>query len=364
MTLPRTVADVLTDHVVFELECIDRMYLNAYVPGLQYAPGLVAYVHHQLGLPIASTAPLSRISERFAAAIHRFARDTGVPWVDFVKGQRKDDVMHQHLAEFSGEQGVLFIGRAQEKTTLFRTEKRRNADGAAYPWIVKTTGVVNHFYVYAVDADFGPFFLKFCSYFPYNAKLCINGHEWAKRQATQAGIAFTALDNGFATCADPDALQALCHRLGPAQIEALLDKWLAILPTPFTEADRAAGYRYECSILQAEFSLTQVLDRPVSGRVFFEQVIRDNLDAGRPDQVSLIFDRRIHRGRKQSTPGPFRTRVITDGVTTISGPGFEWPLAIEPEDASMARVFAARLNAVASSCVNRQPQPEVTWCPS
>lgn len=136
----RTVADVLTDHVVFEVECIDRMYLNAYVPGLQYAPGLVAYVHHQLDLPIASTAPLSRISDRFGAAMHRFAGDRGVPWVDFAKRQRKDDVMHAYLAAFTGEEGVLFIGRAQEKTSLFRTEKRRNADGAAYPWIVKTTG--------------------------------------------------------------------------------------------------------------------------------------------------------------------------------------------------------------------------------
>jgi hypothetical protein len=175
--------------------------------------------------------------------------------------------------------------------------------------------VVNHFYVYAVDADFGPFFLKFCSYFPYNARLCINGHEWAKRQATTEGIGHTALDNGFATCEDPAALQAICDRLGPAQIQALLDKWLAMLPSPFTDTDRAAGYRYECSVLQAEFSLTQVLDRPVSGRVFFEQVIRDNLDAGRPDQVSLIFDRQLRRRGPRATPGRFRTRVITNGVT-------------------------------------------------
>ena len=318
MTLPRTVADVLNDHVVFEVECIDRMYLNVYVPGLQYEAGLVAFVHQQLGLPIASTAPLGKISDGFSDAMRRFARDQRVPWVDFAKGQRKDDVMHEYLAGFTAEEGVLFIGRAQEKTGLFRTEKRRNADGAAYPWIVRSTGVVNHFYVYAVDADFGPFFLKFCSYFPYNARLCINGHEWAKRQAAKAGIGHTALDNGFATLDDPadaDRLQAICDRLGPAQISALLDKWLQILPTAFTEADRAAGYRYECSVLQAEFSLTQMLDRPVSGRVFFEQVIRDNLDAGRPDQVSLIFGRRVHRGRKRCTPGPFRTRVITDGVT-------------------------------------------------
>jgi hypothetical protein len=156
MTLPRTVADVLTDHVVFELECIDRMYCNAYVPQLQHAGGLLGYVQRQLGLPIASTAPLGKITDAFTAAMRRFARNQQLPWVDFVKGQRKDDVMHEHLARFTSEEGVLFIGRAQEKTVLFRTERRRDAAGDSYPWIVKTTGMVNHFYVYAVDADFGP----------------------------------------------------------------------------------------------------------------------------------------------------------------------------------------------------------------
>jgi hypothetical protein len=53
-----------------------------------------------------------------------------------------------------------------------------------------------------------------------------------------------------------------------------------------------------------------VLDQPVTGRIFFEQVIRDNLDIARPTQVSLIFDRKVTR----RTPGQFRARVITEGV--------------------------------------------------
>jgi len=318
MTLPRSVSEVIAEHVTFEVECIDRMYLNVYVPGLQYAAGLVGYVHRQLGLPIASTAPLAKITDRFAAEVHRFAGEQQVPWVDFVKGQRKDDVMHEQLARFEAAgrtEGVVFIGRAQEKTVLFRTEKRHNAAGVAYPWIVKSTGMVNHFYFYCVDEDFGPFFLKFCSYFPYNARLCLNGNHWAQRQAAKAGLVFTPMDNAFAAVDDPAALQAICDRLGPEQIDALLRKWLARLPHPFTPADRAARYRYDLSILQAEFSLTQMLDKPVTGRLFFEQVIRDNLDLGRPEQVSLIFGRRIHRGPKRATPGRFRTRVITAGVT-------------------------------------------------
>jgi hypothetical protein len=315
MTVARSVADVLAEHVVFEVECIDRMFCNVYVPQLQFARGLVGYVHRQLGLPIASTAPLAKITDAFSAAVHRFARDNALPWVDFAKGQRKDDIAHEHLVRFTGTEGVLFVGRAQEKTRLFRTEKRRDANGEAYPWIVPATGLVNHFYFYCVDDDFGPFFIKFCSYFPYTAKLCINGNHWAQRQAVKAGIGFTPLDNGLAAVDDPAALQAICDRLGPEQIDALLRKWLAVLPHPFSAADRAAGYRYDISVLQAEFSLTHMLDKPVSGRMFFEQVIRDNLDIGRPDQVALVFDRKLKRRGPYRTPGTFRTRVITEGAT-------------------------------------------------
>jgi hypothetical protein len=142
-------------------------------------------------------------------------------------------------------------------------------------------------------------------------KLCINGHEYVKRQLAKEGIAFGALDNGILSCADPKRLQQLCDGLSGAKIDALLRKWLARLPHPFTAQDRAAGYRYEVSVLQAEFSLTQVLDRPRTGCIFFEEVIRENLDLGRPDQVQLIFGRRVTR----QTPGRFRTRVLTEGVT-------------------------------------------------
>jgi hypothetical protein len=210
---------------------------------------------------------------------------------------------------------VLFVGRAQEKAGVWRTQRRHNrVTGGSYAWLMRCSAFINFFYFYCVDADFGPFFLKFSSYFPYTAKLCINGNEWAKRQAAKAGIGFTPLDNGFAACDDVPAVQAICDSLGPEHIDALLRKWLQILPNPFTPQDEAAGYHYELSILQAEFSLTQMLDRPVSGRIFFEQVLHDNLDIGRPDQISLVFDRRIIRKGRHATPGRFRTRVITDGV--------------------------------------------------
>lgn len=311
MSLPQSVAEILKEHVTLEVEGIDRMYLNVYIPQLQREGGVASFFRAHRGHLFASSALMDPISKTFVAAMERFATENQVPLLTFRKGERKDDIAAEHLRKFTKSEGVLFIAKAQEKTAVFRTERRRNeTTGVSYPWLVRSTAMVNHFYVYCVDADFGPFFLKFCTYFPYNAKLCLNGHEYAKRQLDRKGIGYEALDNGVLSCADPKRLQAICDGLSAEKIDALLRKWLRKLPHPFSPGDRKAGYRYQISILQSEFSLTQVLDRPVTGRRFFEEVIRENLDIGRPSQVQLIFGRRVN----SRTPGRFRTRVITNGV--------------------------------------------------
>jgi hypothetical protein len=311
MSVPQSVAEILNQHVSFELECIDRMYLNVYVPWLQCEPGVVKFFRSHRGHPFASSALMDPMTRSFVAGMERFARQEQIPVVQFRKGQRKDDVMAEHLARFDKSEGVVMLGKAQEKTPVFRTQKRRNPEtGKSYPWIVRSTAMVNQYYWYCVDRDFGPFFLKFASYFPYNAKLCLNGHEYAKCQLRREGIGFKALDNGFVSCQHPERLQTICEEMGPQQIDALLRRWLSRLPHPFTPQDREAGYRYDLSILQAEFSLTQILDRPLHGRILFEEIIRENLDIGRPDMVQLIFNRRVTK----RTPGRFRTRVLTDGV--------------------------------------------------
>ena len=317
MTLPRSAADVLARHVVFELECIDRIYCNLYVPVLQRDLGVVGFIRSYLGKPVASTAVLAERTDAFYAEIKKFAARGRIPVVDFKPGQRKDDVMREHLARFLAggrTEGVVFIGRAQEKVRVWATTRRRDAEGKPCPWIVRENRVVTHWYFYCHDACAGPFFLKYCGYFPYNAKLCLNGNEYAKCMAARAGIGFTPLDNGFAAVDDTAAVQAICDSFDETVIWDLAAKWTAALPCPFTAADAGAGYRYEASVLQAEFSLTQVLDKPVTGRIFFEQLIRDNLDIGRPDRVSLIFGRRIVCKGKHPTPGRFRTRIITEGV--------------------------------------------------
>jgi hypothetical protein len=301
-----------------------------YVPKLQRDLGVVGFIREHLGMPVASTAALQKKTEGFYAEVRAFAAREGVPVVDFRPGQRKDDVMREYLARFlagGGTEGVVFIGRAQEKVSVWATARRRDAEGKSYPWIVRESRVVTQWYFYCRDACAGPFFLKYCGYFPYNAKLCLNGNEYAKAMAARAGIGFTPLDNGFAAVDDAATVQKICDSFDENVIRDLAAKWTGLLPCPYTAEDAAAGYRYEASVLQAEFSLTQVLDKPVTGRIFFEQVIRDNLDIGRPDKAGLIFGRRIIRKGPRATPGQFRTRVLTDGVVpTLHVDYKHWPV--------------------------------------
>src|SRR6266542_2538902 len=108
----------------------------------------------------------------------------------------------------------------------------------------------------------------------------------------------------------PPAAAAGLRPARPRSDPGLFERWLARLPLPLQAADRAAGYWWELSMRQVEVSRTLVLDQPRRARAFFDALVADNLGTGRPDEVSLIFDRRI----RSDTDSGFATRVITRGV--------------------------------------------------
>src|SRR5208337_4104690 len=137
MSLPRSVAEVIRQHVTLEVEGIDRMYLNVYQPKLQTDQGVAAFFRFHRGFPFASSALMKPISDDFVRQLEAYAKQQGVPLIPFEKGQRKDDVAAEHRQRFTKSEGVVFIGKAQEKAPVFRTEQRTNPEtGQKYPWIV------------------------------------------------------------------------------------------------------------------------------------------------------------------------------------------------------------------------------------
>jgi len=306
-----TIKSILDEHVTLTVECLDRLYLNGYVPGLQTEAGLVGFLTRHLQFPVASPALLGQLTRGYVRRVEDFIQQHQIPVVHFKKGERKDQIARRLRRQHPVRDGVVFVGIAQEKARAFKAAKGPPSDRGFVQFQYSRQPVfVKHYYFYLDDAQFGEGFIKICTYAPYPIKVCLNGHEWAKRQLQHQGIAFEALDNGFWKCADPERLQQTCDELAPPHIQEFLQRWLQRLPFPLDPKDQQAGYAPRLSIWQMEFSLTQVFDRPVHGREFFEEVIRENLDLGRPDRVQLIFERPITR----RTPGKFATRILTHGV--------------------------------------------------
>ena len=311
--------DVLDGHVALEVHCVDRLYLNAYVPNLQVGGQVVTFLTQHLGFPLPSPALLEKIGNRFRREVKAFAADNGISILHLKKPDRTrwDDRKLDHVrpyldaAERDGRHGVVAIVQSQEFQWVFSAKKRVHKSGVVSFDFDKEDRRVGMYYFYINDAEFGPGFIKICTYFPYPAKVWLNGHEWAKRQARRAGIAFTELANGFATCADPVRLQQICDRFGSSDVEGFFDRWTSVIPTPFTDADRRAGYFYELSMRQVEVSRTLVFDDPRRARSFFESLVTDNIGIGRPHEVHAVFGR-DRRGR--TTAKPFQTRVFSPGT--------------------------------------------------
>ena len=309
-----TAAEMVAGHVSLDVSCLDRLYLNGYVAKLQTPGGVVYFFHHHRGKPIVSPALFEPIGEKFRRDIRDWAQANGIPLIRFAAGERKAEVMAPYLeaAAMAGRSQVVAVGCAQEFQLVWTARKRATDPGGCPQFsFTKEQRRVSVFYVYVFDEQMGPGFIKLCTYFPYPVKVWVNGHEWAKRQASAAGLGFTALSNGFASCEDPAALQDICDRFGPGTVQVWFERWMARIPLPLDDADRDAGYWWELSMRQVETSRTLVFDGDVHARAFFEALLCENMDLGRPENVELLFRRGQRAGRPTGPPpgGGFRTAI-------------------------------------------------------
>ena len=315
-SVPVTVNDVLDGHVALDLQCLDRLYLHGYLGQLQVGGQVIQFLQHR-GYPVPSPACLQQIGDAFRRRVASFAEANHIPVVTLKAADRNIEVMKPYLdkAAATGRSQVAAIGVAQEPQRVFIARQRHTDPGKCPQFSFdKKDRRVTVYYFYLWDAGFGPAFIKICTYCPWPVKIWVNGHEWAKQQARKIGFAFTELSNGFASAEDPAVLQRICDALQPGTISVFFQRWLARLPLPLGAADQRAGYWWECSMAQVEVSRTIVFTQPRHARAFFEALVTDNLDLGRPDTVEIVFGRRIINGRQRATRGTFKTKVITRGT--------------------------------------------------
>lgn len=318
-----TVSSLLSDHIELRLRCVDRIGVAGYVRDLAYEGGLVRFLLHRASLAggsIPSPALLAQNHDRMTGDFDRVVADSKVPVVRFNHGDSKELMArpYQLAAAAEGRVGVVLVGKAQERMKAWHGHKDGSSsfDTPGHPHFsfTRQSKVPDHWYFYLFDDQWGPAFIKLCSYAPYPMWIMANGHEWTKRQLTRRGIEFSELDNGLWRVADPAAARRISGSLGAGHLRALIDRWLPALPSPFIPADTRVGYGWSFSVRQLELSDTAVFDQPQAGRAWFEAAIRDHLDLGRPDNVSLVFARGVRMRGKKRTPGRFSTQVVTRGT--------------------------------------------------
>jgi hypothetical protein len=298
---------------------VDRIGIRGYVPGLQYEGGVVKFLLKR-GFPIPSPAALNKAHERLVADLDAVVASSGVPVLRFKRDECKEDIArpYQDAAAAAGDYGLVLVGKAQERTSSWRgfVDPSHASHRPGHPHISwrRMSSVPDHWYFYFADDQWGPAFIKLCSYAPYALWCCANGHEWAKRQLTKAGVGFQALDNGLRSVEDPAAAHRACARLGSGHLRGLLARMMAVMPSPLSIDDRRAGFDWSFSIAQLEISDTAVFDQPRRARAWFEAAIGAHLDLGRPERVSLVVNRKVVNRGKYKTPGRFATEVITADV--------------------------------------------------
>lgn len=182
---------LLKEHTTLGLECVDRLYLNGYIPRLQTPGQLVYFLCKHRGNRIPSPALLGHMTQDFVRRVEDFAREHHIPMVSFERRDKKEEVARAYFGKFVGESGVVMIGVAQEKLYGFRSS-RSTVPGRMFNFS-RGSLCVKHYYFYILDPHFGPSFIKIGTYAPFPVKIWLNGHEWAKHQLKDAGVTYEHL---------------------------------------------------------------------------------------------------------------------------------------------------------------------------
>jgi len=319
----RNVRELQEDHVESELTCHDRLYLNLFVPILCSLGGIAFVIRNLLQYQVPIPVAFKAVRDDFVSWVECFAQENGIKIHRFTNKEQnsKEQIVREYLDNFPWKEGVFFIGKAQEKVKVPQgswVPRKANPD---QKWFKLRWGyvMVNQYYFYFLDDDWGVGFIKFSSYAPFAGRFYINGHEYVKRQLEKKGIEYEALDNGVGKCEDPKAAQRIANGITANRLEKLIRKWIRTVPNPLAVMPRGRNgvttLKYEISMLQTEIACTQLWKKAQDGLQFFEQVIRENIDLGRPEKVGVIFGKQIRKATRKAHR--FSSRVFTYGAIPV-----------------------------------------------
>lgn len=307
-----TIAECCAEAVAFSYRSIDRLVLNAYIPTLQTPAAMAMFFRQVQGKPILAGKVFKELTERFVTQVERLVKSRGIPVFRPCGRTRPGEVAQKALqrAERAGRFGIVAIVVHQESARAFASY---HAGPRPTDYRVKEDRrLINHYYFYIRDRDYGEGFVRISSYPPFQTRVWMNAHGYLAAQLRRRRIPFKADENCIVQVADPAALQELADQFNAGLAETIARHFLSLVPDPLTPEERAAGYPLRLSVYQAEFCDNLIFHRTQVLNRVYEPLLKDHLHLGRLDMVKVMFDRRITK----KTRGKFQTRILRQGTVS------------------------------------------------
>jgi hypothetical protein len=278
------------ESIRFQYSCFDRILFNAIIQPLQKPPVIVGWLDQFRKVPSITRKYFRQVSEEYHRWVEDRAKRDKVKVVEPPKGVRREELVEPFYRRLGDDLGIAVIlkSREQSRVAVSYATKTGGNRIEVYPRFVW------QYYFYLQDLDFGKMFVRICPYFPFNARVCINGHEWLARRMKEEDISFRQQGNAFLTCSDPERLQNLSERFSARNITACAHRWLAQLVPFFTDFERRkGGCGHRLFVSQVEYCTNLVFRRRVRLDRMAERLLDLNRTIGRPDKLATLFGRRI-----------------------------------------------------------------------
>ncbi len=274
----------------FQYAGFDRILLNAIIQPLQQPAVIVGFLDRYRHVPSITRQYFRRVSDEYHHWVQEYARARSLEIVEPPKGVRREEWVERFYQSLQADSGIAVILKSRENARVAVSFPSRTGGNRieVYPRFVW------QYYFYVRDRDFGRMFLRICPYFPFNARLCLNGHEWLACQMRGQGIRFRQQANAFLSCSAPQRLQQLSDTFSAAHILACAHRWLAQLVPFFSAYERRhGGCGHRLYVSQVEYCTNLIFKRRVALDHMAERLLDLNRAIGRPDKLSTIFGRRI-----------------------------------------------------------------------
>jgi hypothetical protein len=312
--------DFLRHHlpaIDFTYSCFDRMLFNAYIQPLMFTGSIVSFLRDRRQAQKLTPAYFRAISSEYHAWLGEQTRQSGLTIVEPPADVRREEWVEPYFRELGQQAGMAVILRCRERARVAVSFPKRGHQ------IELIWRFVNLYYFYLQDAQLGRLFVRLCPYFPFNAQVCLNSHEWLAQQLRREGIGFRKADNAFVACDAPQRLQELCDAFGSEQIMAAVEPWLERLLPYFTAQERAQGYRYRLYMGQVEYCHNIIFQRQAAVDRLFSRLLDSNRTIGQPEKLGIIFGRpRFHpdtrTGRTEVKITKLKTPVLRTGFQQTS----------------------------------------------